>query len=259
LKVLFIGDVVGSPGRKIIKQILPEIKKENSIDFCIANGENAAGGKGITYVVAQELYSSGIDALTMGNHVWSKSEVLTFIDEDNKIVRPANYPEELPGKGSTIISNGSASIGILNIMGRIFMEGIDSPFKSAEKEIKELKKSTKVIIVDMHAEASSEKCAVAWHLDGKVSCVLGTHTHVQTSDERILPFGTAFITDVGMTGPHDGIIGVDKDIILNRFLTHMPIRHELAKGRIQFNSVILEIDEKNGKTIKIERFNQIIK
>lgn len=258
MKVLFIGDVVGSPGRKIIKEILPGIKKENAIDFCIANGENAAGGKGITYVIAQELYKSGIDALTMGNHVWSKSEVLSFIDEDNKIVRPANYPEELPGKGSTVISNGSSSIGVLNLMGRIFMEGIESPFKAADKEIKELKKSAKVIIVDMHAEASSEKCALAWYLEGKVSCVLGTHTHVQTSDERILPFGTAFITDVGMTGPHDGIIGVDKDIILNRFLTHMPVKHELAKGRVQFNSVILEIDEKSGKTIKIERFNKII-
>ncbi len=257
MRVLFIGDIVGNPGRKIIKELLSGIKKDNNIDFCIANGENAAGGKGITYVIAQELYKAGIDAITTGNHVWARTEVLSFIDSDDKIVRPANFPEELPGKGSTIISNASGSIGVINIMGRIFMEGIESPFKAADKELAEIKKITKVVIVDMHAEASSEKCAIAWYLDGKVSCVAGTHTHVQTSDERIFPFGTAFITDVGMTGPHDGIIGVDKDIILDRFLTHMPTRHELAKGRVQFNSIILDIDEKTGKSKSIERLNFI--
>jgi 2',3'-cyclic-nucleotide 2'-phosphodiesterase len=258
LKVLFIGDIVGNPGRKAVKELIGGILKEESIDFCIANGENAAGGSGITYVVAQELYKAGIDAITMGNHTWSKKEILNFIDSDNKIVRPANYPAELPGKGSTIINGKNGKIGILNLMGRIYMESIDCPFKAAERELEYLKSFVKIIVVDMHAEATSEKCAMAWYLDGRVSCVLGTHTHVQTADERILPFGTGFITDVGMTGPLDGIIGVDRDIVINKFITHMPVKFEVARGIVQFNAVILEIDEKNGKTLKIDRISKTV-
>jgi 2',3'-cyclic-nucleotide 2'-phosphodiesterase len=255
LKVLFIGDIVGNPGRKVLKEIIASINREETIDYCIANGENSAGGSGITYVVAQELYKSGINAITLGNHTWSKKEVMNFIDSDPKIVRPANYPIDLPGKGSTIIDG---KIGILNLMGRIYMDSLDCPFKAAERELEHLKKQVKVVIVDIHAEATSEKSAIAWYLDGRVSCVLGTHTHVQTSDERILPRGTAFITDVGMTGPHDGIIGVDREIVINKFITHIPARFEMAKGNIQFNAVLMDIDEKTGKTSKISRISKII-
>lgn len=258
MKILFIGDIVGNPGRKAVKEMIPLIKKENNIDFCIANGENAAGGTGITYVVAQELYKSGVDAITMGNHTWSKKEILNFIDSDSNIVRPANYPSELPGKGSTIIGNKGIKIGVLNLLGRVYMDSVDCPFKAAERELVILKSSVKVILVDMHAEATSEKAAMAWYLDGRVSCVLGTHTHVQTSDERILPFGTGFITDVGMTGPHEGIIGVEKELVINKFITHMPVKFEVAKGLVQFNAVVLEVDEKNGKTINIERISKLV-
>jgi len=258
LNILFIGDIVGNPGRKVAKEMIQKLKRERQIDFCIANGENAAGGSGITYVVAQELYKSGVDAITLGNHTWSKREITNFIDSDKCIVRPANYPEELPGKGSAVISNDKGKIGVLNLMGRVYMDSIDCPFKAAEREIAELKTQVKIIVVDIHAEATSEKCALAWHIDGKVSCVLGTHTHVQTADDRILPCGTAFISDVGMTGPHEGIIGVNREIVINKFLTHMPNRFEIAQGSVQFNAVYLEVDEKTGRTLAIERINTVI-
>ncbi|HHV59938.1 MAG TPA: TIGR00282 family metallophosphoesterase [Clostridiaceae bacterium] len=258
MNVLFIGDVVGNPGRRAIKELLPELKREYSIDFCIANGENAAGGSGITYVVAQELYKSGIDAITMGNHVWSKKEIFSFIESDTKIIRPANYLEGLPGKGSAVISNNNGKIGIINLMGRIYMEPVECPFRTADKEVEILKNSVRIIIVDMHAEATSEKTALAWYLDGKVSGVIGTHTHVQTADERILPFGTGFITDVGMTGPYEGIIGVKRNTVIEKFITFMPARFELEKGKIQLNAVVLEIDDSTGKTIEMHRIMKII-
>ncbi len=229
-----------------------------SIDFCIANCENSAGGRGITYVVAQEIYKLGVDAITMGNHTWAKSEILNFIETDSRIVRPANYPQDLPGKGSAIISNEKGKIGVLNLLGRVYMDSMDCPFKAAERELEYLKSFVKVVIVDMHAEATSEKCALAWFLDGRVSGVLGTHTHVQTADERILPCGTAYISDVGMTGPYDGIIGVSKEIILEKFLKHMPVRFDVAKGPVQFNAVVMDIDEKTGKTLSIERIMKIV-
>lgn len=259
MRVLFIGDIVGNAGRKVAKEMISSLKREFEYDFCIANCENAAGGSGITYVVAQEMYKAGVDAITLGNHTWSKREVLNFIDSDSKIVRPANYPQELPGKGSTVIGNEKGKIGVVNLLGRVYMDSLDCPFKAAQKEIEYLKNFVKIIIVDMHAEATSEKCALAWYLDGKVSCVLGTHTHVQTADERILPFGTGYITDVGMTGPHEGVIGVDREIVIEKFITHMPIKFEVAKGSIQFNAVIADIDEKNGKTLKLERISRIFK
>lgn len=254
MKVLFIGDIVGSPGRKAIKEWLSELRKELSFDYCIANGENAAGGSGITHVVAQELYKLGIDALTMGNHTWSKKEIHSFIESDPKLVRPANYPAEVPGKGSAII-NGK--LGIINLIGRVYMDQADCPFKALDKELEYIKSKVKVCIVDIHAEATSEKCAIAWHADGRVSAVLGTHTHVQTADERILPCGTAFISDVGMTGPYEGIIGVDKDIILEKFRMCMPVRFELAKGSVQFNAVILDIDDTTGRTTSIKRLSKV--
>ncbi|NLL06253.1 MAG: TIGR00282 family metallophosphoesterase [Clostridiaceae bacterium] len=258
MNILFIGDIVGNPGRKAAKEMIQRLKRERQIDFCIVNGENSAGGSGITYVVAQELYKSGVDAITLGNHTWSKREITNFIESDKCIVRPANYPEELPGRGRTVIANDKGKIGVLNLMGRVYMDSIDCPFKAADRELIELKTEVKVILVDIHAEATSEKCALAWHLDGRVSCVLGTHTHVQTADERILPCGTAFISDVGMTGPHEGIIGVNREIVINKFLTHMPNRFEIAHGSVQFNAVYLEVDEITGKTKKIERINTIM-
>jgi metallophosphoesterase (TIGR00282 family) len=258
LKILFVGDIVGNPGRKAAKTIVPNIKRNMKIDFCIANCENAAGGSGITYGVAQELFNAGIDIITLGNHTWSKKDILNFIDSDKRIIRPANYPQELPGNGSTVLDSEKGTIGVMNLMGRVYLDPIDCPFKAAEREIQYLKSFTKVIIVDMHAEATSEKCAMAWYLNGRVSCVLGTHTHVQTADERILPFGTGFITDVGMTGPYDGILGVNRDIIIKKFLTSMPMKFEIAKGDMQFNAVVLAINENNGKTTNITRITEIV-
>lgn len=258
MKVLFIGDIVGNPGRKAVKAIIPNIKRNMAVDFCIANCENAAGGIGITYAVAHELFNVGVDIITLGNHTWSKKDILNFIDSDNRIIRPANYPQELPGKGSTVISNEKGTIGVLNLLGRVYLDNTDCPFKAADKEIQYLKSFTKSIIVDMHAEATSEKCAMAWYLNGRVSCVLGTHTHVQTADERILPFGTGYITDVGMTGPYEGILGVDRNIIIKKFLTSMPMKFEIAKGSVQFNAVILDIDVNSGKTTNITRISKIV-
>lgn len=258
MKLLFVGDIVGNPGRRAAREVIPALKREKEIDFCIANCENAAGGSGITYTVAKELYSIGIDSITMGNHTWSKREILNFIDSDTKIARPCNYPKELPGKGSVIIKGSKCDIGVINLLGRVYMDNIDCPFRCVEREIEYLKSFVKVIVVDMHAEATSEKSALAWFLDGRVSCVLGTHTHVQTADEKILPFGTGYITDVGMTGPYEGILGVDRRLIIEKFLTNMPVRFELAKGSIQFSAVMLEIDEKTGMTKKIERISRVL-
>lgn len=254
MKVLFIGDIVGNPGRKAVREIIASVRKEWPFEYCVANGENSAGGSGITYVVAQELYKIGVNAITMGNHTWSKKEVANFIDTDNRIVRPANYPSELPGKGSTIIDG---RLGIINLLGRVYMDAIDCPFKAAERELEYLKSFVKVVLIDMHAEATSEKCAVAWFLDGRVSCVLGTHTHVQTADERIFPCGTGFISDVGMTGPYEGIIGVERRLVIEKFITHMPVKFEVAKGCVQFNAVHLNIDDKNGRTLEIQRISKV--
>ena len=254
MKLLFIGDIVGNPGRKAAKEMISQIRRELPFDYCIANGENSAGGNGITFVVAQELYKSGINAITLGNHTWSKKEITNFIDSDPKIIRPANYPEELPGKGSAIIDG---KLGIVNLLGRVYMENVDCPFKALDRELDYLKSKVKVILVDIHAEATSEKCALAWYADGRVSCVLGTHTHVQTADERIFECGTAFISDVGMTGPHEGVIGVDREIVIEKFTSYMPVKFELAKGIVQFNAVHLEIDEITGKTISIKRISKV--
>ncbi len=254
MKVLFIGDIVGNPGRKAAKEMIAVLKKEMPFDYCIANGENSAGGTGITYVVAQELYKAGVNVITLGNHTWSKKEVTNFIDSESRIVRPANYPRELPGKGSAVIDG---KLGVINILGRVYMDAVDCPFKAAEREMEYLKSFVKVIFVDVHAEATSEKCALAWHLDGRVSCVAGTHTHVQTADERIFPCGTAFISDVGMTGPYEGIIGVDRHLVLEKFLTHMPVKFEVAKGPVQFNAIHLTIDDKTGRTQEIKRLSKV--
>ena len=258
LKILFIGDIVGNSGRKAAKEMLCQLKKEKAYDYCIANGENAAGGNGLTYMVAQELFNAGVDVITLGNHTWAKKEIIGFINSEKRIVRPANYPSGLPGRGSTIINGPAGKIGVINVLGRVYMDSVDCPFRAADREIEYLKDFVNVIIVDFHAETTSEKNAFAWYLDGKVSAVFGTHTHVQTADERILHSGTCFITDVGMTGPYEGVIGVDRDIIIKKFMTHMTAKFELAKGKLQFNAVIANIDENNGKTTSIQRIFKLI-
>lgn len=256
MKVLFVGDIVGNPGRKTARRVIPVLKKERDIDFCIANGENTAGGLGITNAVARELYGMGFDAITLGNHTWSKTEALIFLDDDARIVRPANYHPDLPGNGSALIKGDNKTLGLINVQGRIFMDNIDCPFRAADKEIDYLRDYTKNILVDFHAEATSEKTAMGWYLNGRASCVLGTHTHVQSADERVLPGGTAYITDVGMTGPRDGIIGVERDVVIERFIKNLPGKFHVASGAVQFNSVLIDIDDSTGKAVGIERINR---
>jgi len=257
MNVLFIGDIVGSPGRKAIKELLPGIKKQHKIDFAFANAENAAGGSGITPPLAEELFAYGLDAITAGDHIWKKKEILDFIESDNRVLRPANYPDSAPGAGFSVLkTKKGAKIGILNILGRVFMDNIDCPFRAAEKAIEQMSKQTPVIVVDFHAEATSEKLAMGRFLDGLTSAVLGTHTHVQTADECILAKKTAYITDVGMTGPFDSIIGRKVEQILARFLTQMPQRFEMAKDDVRLQAVAVEINEKTGKAKSIKRITK---
>ncbi len=254
MKILFIGDIVGKPGRNAVKEGLSDIVNKLKIDFVIANAENAAGGFGITKAIAEDLFSLGIDILTSGNHIWDKKEAVTYIPKENRLLRPANYPVEVPGTGSIVVNTSAGDkVAVLNLSGRIFMQPLDCPFQVSKREISALKEQTKIIIVDFHAEATSEKSAFGWFLDGKVSAVVGTHTHVQTADERILPKGTAFITDAGMTGPADSVIGVKREQIINKFLTHIPVRFETAKGRSILSCVVLDINEKTGTSTSIQR------
>ena len=244
MKILFIGDIVGSPGRKIVHDRLADILAQRQIDLCIANGENSASGFGITPRLAQELFSCGIDVITGGNHIWDRREILDFFPHEPRLLRPANYPNGLPGSGLYCgrASNGAA-YAVLNLQGRTFMASLDDPFRTAERELAKIPSEVKVIVVDMHAEATSEKQAMGWYLDGKVSAVLGTHTHVATADNHVLPNGTAYITDVGMTGPHGGVIGMDREAIIKRFLDGLPARFEVASGDVQMNCVLIETDD----------------
>jgi 2',3'-cyclic-nucleotide 2'-phosphodiesterase len=254
VKVLFIGDIIGEPGRKMLKAQLRGMMDMHRPDLVIANGENAAGGFGITAEIADELLFLGIDVLTSGNHVWDKKEIEPYLAKQDRLIRPANYPAGNPGVGSVIISTRSAGdVAVLNLEGRVFMSNLDDPFRIAECEIEKLKKQTPVIIIDFHAEATSEKMALAWHLDGKASAVIGTHTHVQTADERVLPNGTAFITDVGMTGPTDSVIGVKKEQAIARFLYQTPHRFEIPKGATHLDAVAIDIDSSTGRARAIER------
>jgi len=254
MKVLFIGDIVGEAGRKALREGIYRLIERLKIDFVIANVENAAGGFGITSPVGEEIFSLGVDVLTSGNHIWDKKEAVTYIARENRLLRPANYPEDVPGHGSIIVATPAGEkIAVLNISGRVFMNQVECPFKVSKREIPRLREQTKVIIVDFHAEATSEKSAFGWFLDGEVSAVIGTHTHVQTADEAILPKGTAFITDVGMTGPINSIIGIKKEQIIKKFLTHMPIRFETAKGASMLSAVVIDVDSKSGRSTSIQR------
>ena len=251
MRILFIGDIVGKPGREAISAFLPDLNREYSFDLVIANAENASGGRGLTKEVAEELYDKGIDFLTMGNHVCDQKDILKFIDNENRLIRPANYPKGAPGKGFGYVKKNGIKTGIINLSGRIFLPPLENPFSAVIQIINSIAVETPVIIVDFHAEATSEKVALGWFLNGKVSAVLGTHTHIQTADARILDQGTAYITDVGMTGPRDSVLGVKKEIIINSFISQMPVKFEVAAGPLQLNAVILEIDEKTGKTSQI--------
>ena len=255
-KILFIGDIVGKPGRVAVRELLPAIIENHRIDLVVANCENAAAGFGVTREVVEELFRNRVDVLTSGNHIWDKKEVLEFVEDYETLLRPADYPAGVPGFGSVAVPSPTGSfIGVINLAGRVFMHSLDCPFRSAEKEIAKLAKKASIILVDMHAEATSEKQALGWFLDGRVSAVVGTHTHVQTADERILPNGTAYITDVGMTGPFDSIIGTRKEIVLERFLTNMPNKFDVARGDARLQGVVLGVDPANGKALEIERLN----
>ncbi len=253
MRLLFLGDIVGSPGRGIIESRLQAFRSQKNIDVVVANGENAAGGSGLTAKIADELINNGVDILTSGDHIWKKREIYKYLETTNRLVRPVNYPDGSPGKGSTVVDVGDLKVGVINVIGRVFMDAVDCPFVKAKKEAEKLREVTPIILVDVHAEATSEKVALGWHLDGHVSAVVGTHTHIQTADERILPKGTAYITDCGMTGPYDSVIGRRKESILERFITQLPTRFEVASEKVEMHGVIVDIDEKTGKATAIVR------
>jgi metallophosphoesterase (TIGR00282 family) len=256
MNILFIGDIFGRPGRDIVKRALPALVEQRQIDFVIANAENSAAGFGVTGDIGDTLLGFGIDVMTTGNHVWDKKEVLDYIPRQPKLLRPANFPAGVPGRGSYLGRTRTGEpIGVVNVMGRVFMTPLDDPFAIVVREIETLRAKTRVVIVDFHAEATSEKVAMGWHLDGRATAVIGTHTHVQTADERLLPKGTACLTDVGMTGPHDSIIGVQTEAALGRFLTSMPARFEAATGPGRLNAAIITADPATGKATNIERLN----
>ena len=256
MRTLFIGDVFGKPGRRLLQDKLHEIINEYRIDFCIANIENAAAGFGITPQIADELLRCEIDLLTSGNHIWDKRAIIPYLSEQPRLLRPHNYPASTPGTGIYIGNTAcGVRVGVLNLQGRVFMASIDCPFTTGLSAVEYIRKQTPVIIVDIHAEATSEKQAIGWYFDGHVSAVVGTHTHVQTADERILPRGTAYITDLGMTGPHDSVIGSVPDFALDRFLTQIPVRLEPALGNLRICGAVIEIDESSGRAISIERLN----
>ena len=254
MRILMIGDIVGRPGRRAILENLSELRREMNVDFVIANGENAAAGHGITKEIAKQLFNAGIDVFTMGNHVWNKKEIFDYIEKEKRLLRPANYPPGTPGAGYQIYeTKQGVSIGVVNVSGRIYMQELDCPFRTMDNILKELQYQTNLIFVDFHAEATSEKVAMGWYLDGKVTAVCGTHTHVQTADERILPNGTAYITDIGMTGPRDSVIGVTTEIVLEKFITQLPKRFEVADTSYQLNGVVIDVNPDNGQALKIDR------
>lgn len=259
MRILFIGDIVGRPGREAVQEHLPRLRQELGPDAILANGENAAGGIGIAPEQADELFDLGIDVITLGNHVWKKKEILPYLDQHDRLIRPLNFPGNPPGAGSTVITTRSGHrLGIINLQGRVFFDThLDCPFRAAVREARKLRAETPAIVVDFHAEATSEKSALAWYLDGQVSAVLGTHTHVQTADERILPKHTAFISDVGMTGPVDSVIGIRREDVLERFLSQMPVRFRVARtGPVEFSAVMVEIDPANGRAVQIQRLRR---
>src|SRR3989449_2047342 len=253
MNILMVGDVYGEPGRQAVAKLLPRLRQEHAIDFAVVNVENAAGGFGVTAPIARQILEAGADVMTSGNHIWDKREIIEYITKENLLLRPANFPAGTPGVGYVTIKTGPHKVAVLNLMGRVFMTPIDCPFRKADEIVPELRKDTPIVLVDMHAEATSESVAMGWHLDGRVSAVVGTHRHVQTADERVLPGGTAYITDLGMTGPTDGVIGVDRELILQRFLNQMPMRFEPAQGPAAPHRVVIAIEPETGRASDIRR------
>jgi 2',3'-cyclic-nucleotide 2'-phosphodiesterase len=256
MNILFIGDIFGRPGRDLVRHGLRPLVHHYAIDFVVANVENAAGGFGITREIGDSIAADGVDVMTSGNHIWDKKEALDYVALEPRLLRPANYPAGAPGRGSFLArTDDGVGVGVINLMGRVFMNPLDDPFSAALRELDDLRARTRIVLVDFHAEATSEKIAMGWHLDGKVTAVVGTHTHVQTADERILPGGTAYITDVGMTGPHDSIIGTEREPALARFLTGLPSRFEPATGNPRLHGVVVGVDESSGRATSITRLD----
>jgi metallophosphoesterase (TIGR00282 family) len=256
MKILFIGDIFGHPGRRIVKESLPTLVGEHDPDLVLANGENAAAGFGITPPLVEELLDMGIAVLTSGNHIWDKKEIYTYLSEhaDGRLLRPANYPPGVPGHGVYLGKTRSGfDYAVLNLQGRIFMNPIDCPFRTADAELARIPPQVKIRIVDIHAEATSEKISLGWYLDGRVTAVLGTHTHIATADETILPNGAAYVTDLGMTGPYDSVIGIDKQPVIQKFLNQLPTRFEVAKGDVRLHAVLIEADPQTGHALSIQR------
>lgn len=259
MKLLFIGDVVGRPGRQALERKLDRLVDRHEVDLVVANGENAAAGFGLTLDIARELFDAGIDVITSGNHIWDKREIYSYLDEQPRLLRPANYPGDAPGRGSGLYSTSAGlKVGVINIEGRIFMNPLECPFRTADRLVGELRKETRMILVDFHAEATSEKMALGHYLDGRVSAVIGTHTHVQTADEHILPGGTAYMTDAGMTGARDSVIGISKEIAIEKFLTQLPHRFDVAKKNPVLNAVLVDIDPATGRARAIERILELV-
>ena len=259
MNLLFIADIVGQPGRRVVKELVPRLRQEHRVDLVVANGENSAGGSGITVRTAQEIFSAGVDVITSGDHLWDQKEVMELLQNESRFVRPSNYPHGTPGQGSTLFQvTDRPSVAILNLQGRTFMPALENPFHEALAAVERLRQETKLTFIDFHAEATSEKVALTRMLDGRVSAVIGTHTHVQTADEQIFPGGTAFLCDAGFTGPHESVIGREMEPIIQRFLTNMPQRFEVAKGRIMLQGALVEIDESSGHARKIRRISEAL-
>ncbi|HOK76791.1 MAG TPA: TIGR00282 family metallophosphoesterase [Verrucomicrobiota bacterium] len=257
MNILFIGDVVGEPGRRAVRQMLPRLRQRWQVDFVVVNAENAAGGAGITPNTAAELFSAGADVLTTGDHVWDHKEIVAYIESERRLLRPLNYPPGTPGRGSGVFERGSApAVAVVNVQGRVFMPELDNPFSCITDEIARLRLSTPVIVVDMHAEATSEKIAIARMLDGRVSAVVGTHTHVQTADEQVFPGGTAYLTDAGFTGPHESVLGRRIEPVIKRFTTLLPQRFDVATGHILIQGALINIDEQSGRALGITRVSE---
>jgi 2',3'-cyclic-nucleotide 2'-phosphodiesterase len=256
LRLLFIGDIVGRPGRELIRKGVRSLIERYDLDLVIANAENAAAGRGVTRQIGDDLLGWGIDVMTSGNHIGAQRETADYISVESRLLRPANYPKGVPGNGSYLARTTSGRpVGVINVMGRVFMQDIDDPFTRVLQEIETLRGRTRVIFVDFHAEATSEKVAMGWYLDGKVTAVVGTHTHVQSADDQILPGGTAYLTDAGMTGPHDGVIGVEKGVVIDKFLRGMPVRMETASGNPRLNGILIAADEATGKALAARRIS----
>ena len=257
MKLLFIGDIVGRPGRDLVKIGVPALVGRHAVDLVIANGENAAAGFGITRDIGEQLFALGVDVITSGNHIWDKKEVLDYIPLEPRLLRPANYPAGTPGHGAVLVTAGNGvRVGVVNVMGRVYLANIDDPFTTAAREVARLKaEGAQIVFVDVHAEVTSEKIAMGWYLDGQATAVVGTHTHVQTADARVLPNGTAYLTDVGMTGPHDGVIGVEKSAVIGKFLSALPARFETASGDPRLHAVLITADPATGRATAIERLS----